>query len=201
MAILPSRGRSGDMGRDPSTAIVASNLRHKLADKCGIVELCTLPVIFLLYLFSNVVVLDVRLYTLSQAPPQAPSTTSPALASPPANTIILSTNTQQCITQYTLNAPGNPTRYPCDMCLPLLALVPLNATAYYAVARDATQFCGLRSIWEDGIVRTNIARLDLRMGVGSKTYVEWRAVQWRWSRLIVVSLRLEVVHVMPVSDY
>lgn len=89
----------------------------------------SVPFIFLLYLFSNVVILDVHLYTLSQAPPQAPSTTSPAPASPPANTIILSTNTQQCITQYTLKAPGNPTGYPCDMCLPLLALVPSNATA------------------------------------------------------------------------
>jgi len=134
-------------------------------------------VIFLLYLFRNVVVLDVRLYTLSQAPPQASSATSPAPASPPTNTIIFSTNVQQCITQYTLNAPGNPTGYPCDTCLSLLALVPSNATAYYAVARDAKQFCGLRSIWEGSTDQHSRARLEDGGWIKDVKFCTWSGVR------------------------
>jgi hypothetical protein len=62
---------------------------------------------------------------------------------------MLSANAQQCITQYTLNAPNDPKGYPCSTCLPLLVAVPTNDSTIYPVARDATQFCGLRSIWED----------------------------------------------------
>jgi hypothetical protein len=109
--------------------------------------------VFLLYLFINVVILDVHLYKFANWWPQTHSTNSsasaPSPSSSPTTTIMLSPDTQQCITQYTLNAPGNPTGYPCSMCLPLLAAVPPNATAVYPIARDATQFCALRSIWED----------------------------------------------------
>jgi hypothetical protein len=113
--------------------------------------LLTALVASLLYLFVNVVVLDVRLYALSRWMPQMPSTTTASASPPPSSmyTTVLPADTQQCITQYNLNAPGNPTGYPCSTCLPLLAAVPPNATAVYAVARDAMQFCGLRSIWED----------------------------------------------------
>lgn len=107
--------------------------------------------VFLLYLFINVVILDLHLYKLANWWPQAHSTNSSSSAptSPPTSTLMLSADTQQCITQYTVNAPGNPRGYACSTCLPLLAAVPSNATAAYPIARDATQFCGLRSIWED----------------------------------------------------
>src|SRR6266850_3159465 len=113
--------------------------------------LLTALVVSLLYLFVNVVVLDVRLYALSRWMPKMPSTTTAPASTPPSSmyTTVLPADTQQCITQYNLNAPGHPTGYPCSTCLPLLAAVPPNATAVYAVARDAMQFCGLRSIWED----------------------------------------------------
>ncbi|KAI0001051.1 hypothetical protein BJV77DRAFT_1155510 [Russula vinacea] len=75
-------------------------------------------------------------------------TTAPP-TSAPTGSVMLSGDTQQCLTQYTLNAPGDPTGYPCGTCLPLVTAVPANASAVYPVARDATQFCGLRSIWED----------------------------------------------------
>lgn len=109
-------------------------------------------IIFLLYLFINVIVLNVRSFSPSQVSPRTfssstTSTTPPASA--PTNSMMFSADTQQCITQYTLNAPSDPTGYPCSTCLSLLAAVPANATAVYPVARDATQFCGLRSIWED----------------------------------------------------
>jgi len=104
-------------------------------------------VIFLLYLFINVIVLNVRSFSPSHSSHGLDPTTPPASA--PTNTIMLSADTQQCITQYTLNAPNDPKGYPCGTCLPLLIVVPANATGVYPVARDATQFCGLRSIWED----------------------------------------------------
>ena len=106
-------------------------------------------VIFLLYLFINVIVLNVRSFSASQASPKLLSYTTAPPTSAPTGSVMLSGDTQQCLTQYTLNAPGDPTGYPCGTCLPLVAAVPANASAVYPVARDATQFCGLRSIWED----------------------------------------------------
>jgi hypothetical protein len=105
--------------------------------------------VFLLYLFINVVILNVRLYSLSHWPPRTSSISNISPASPPTNTVMLSADAQQCITQYTLDAPGNPTGYPCSTCVLLLAAIPPNATEVYPVALAATQFCGLRSIWED----------------------------------------------------
>ncbi|KAF8504616.1 hypothetical protein F5888DRAFT_1657170 [Russula emetica] len=104
-------------------------------------------IIFLLYLFINVIVLNVRSFSPYHSSPKLLPATPPA--SPPTNTIMLSAGAQQCITQYTLNAPNDPEGYPCSTCLPLLTAVPTNDSAVYSVARDATQFCGLRSIWED----------------------------------------------------
>ncbi|KAF8271044.1 hypothetical protein EI94DRAFT_630510 [Lactarius quietus] len=102
--------------------------------------------VFLLYLFINVTVLNVRSFS-SPHVPAAAATTPPASA--PTYTEALSSDTQQCISQYTLDAPNNPTGYPCDTCLPLLAALSPNATAVYPAALAATQFCGLRSLWED----------------------------------------------------
>jgi hypothetical protein len=104
-------------------------------------------IIFLLYLFINVIVLNVRSFSPSHSSPRLLPANPPASA--PTNTIMLSANAQQCITQYTLNAPNDPKGYPCSTCLPLLVAVPTNDSTIYPVARDATQFCGLRSIWED----------------------------------------------------
>ncbi|KAI9441516.1 hypothetical protein H4582DRAFT_1933213 [Lactarius indigo] len=103
--------------------------------------------VFLLYLFINVTVLDVRSFSSSQLPASLAVAAPPASA--PTTTDQLPANTQQCISQYTLNAPSNPTGYPCGTCLPLLAALPPSATAVYPAALDATQFCGLRSLWED----------------------------------------------------
>ena len=104
-------------------------------------------IIFLLYLFINVIVLNVRSFSLSHSSLRSLPTIPPASA--PPNTVMLSADTHQCLTQYMLNAPNDPKGYPCSTCLPLLLAVPTNSSAVYPVARDATQFCGLRSIWED----------------------------------------------------
>ncbi|KAI9511457.1 hypothetical protein F5148DRAFT_1170625 [Russula earlei] len=104
-------------------------------------------VVFLLYLFVNVIVLNVRSFASSYMAGFRSSTVSSSSA-PTMTGVMLSADTQRCITQYSLNAPADPKGYPCSSCLPLLVAVPPNATAVYAVARDGTQFCGLRSIWE-----------------------------------------------------
>ncbi|KAH9072782.1 hypothetical protein EDB83DRAFT_2359042 [Lactarius deliciosus] len=95
---------------------------QRLRDRALLAALAVL----LLYLFINVTVLNVRSFSSS-----APTTTD-----------ALPADTQQCISH-------DPTGYPCGACLPLLAALPLSATAVYPAALDATQFCGLRSLWED----------------------------------------------------
>ncbi|KAH9963025.1 hypothetical protein BJV74DRAFT_871185 [Russula compacta] len=88
-------------------------------------------IVFLLYLFINVIFLNVHLFALLHVPPRLSSTTPPETAQM-TTTTPWANSTQQCITQYTLNATNDPTGYPCSTCLPPLAA-----------------FCGLRSIWED----------------------------------------------------
>jgi hypothetical protein len=104
-------------------------------------------IVFLLYLFINVIIINVCVFATACTPAYLPFATPPTSA--PTTTGTLPANTQQCIAQYTLNAPSDPTGYPCSTCLPLLAALPMSATAVYPAALDATQFCGLRSIWED----------------------------------------------------
>ncbi|KAI0262235.1 hypothetical protein BC834DRAFT_959004 [Gloeopeniophorella convolvens] len=105
--------------------------------------------ILLLYFFINVLLLDIRVFAPSHMPPQLLLNATSPPASAPMTTDALSADTQQCIAQYTLDAPGDPTGYPCGTCLPLLAALPPSATAVYPAALDAAQFCGLRALWED----------------------------------------------------
>ncbi|KAI0067593.1 hypothetical protein BV25DRAFT_1818970 [Artomyces pyxidatus] len=100
-------------------------------------------VLFLFYVFINLLVLDARVFSSSHAPTNSTSALAPAPASG------LSADTQQCIDEYTLNAPSSPTTYPCSTCLPLVSVVPSNLTSVYPTAVDATQFCALRAFWED----------------------------------------------------
>src|SRR6266404_2383669 len=116
---------------------------QRLHDRALLVALA----LFLLYLFINVIILNVRSFSRSHLPASAGALSLPASA--PTPTDPLSADTQQCIPQYPLNAPSNPTGYPCSACLPLLAALPPSATAVYPAALAATQFCGLRSLWED----------------------------------------------------
>lgn len=104
-------------------------------------------VVFLLYLFINVIILNVRFFSLTRMPDQRSVITMPMNAS--TTSYELPPNTRQCITEYTSNASSDPIGYPCNTCLPLLAALPMSETATYPAALDATQFCSLRSIWED----------------------------------------------------
>jgi hypothetical protein len=110
----------------------------------------TLVVLFLvvfLYLLVSSTFSLVRVISLS---PFLSSTTSTSTS---ATSTTTSLNVQQCISQYTLNAPTSPASYPCSTCLPLLsslpqsslsALSPSDAQSQY----NAVQFCALRAIFD-----------------------------------------------------
>ncbi|KAF9652818.1 L domain-like protein [Thelephora ganbajun] len=66
------------------------------------------------------------------------STPTPTPSSSPS-----SDNVKECLSQFTLNAPSNPSAYPCSTCLPILSNMTNNVDA-----ANAVQFCGLRAILE-----------------------------------------------------
>ena len=108
--------------------------------------------IFLLLLFINVIILNVRSFSSSLSRSSLgpiPATVTAPHANLSTNAVTISAGAQQCLTEYMLNAPSNPRGYPCSTCLPDLIAVPTNASQIFPVARDATEFCALRSIWED----------------------------------------------------
>ncbi|KAI0821144.1 hypothetical protein BC629DRAFT_1587454 [Irpex lacteus] len=108
-------------------------------------------IVILLYLLGNSVALDIKVY----GPSSSPTSSSPT----PTNTTTngLSADAQQCITQYTVNAPSNPSGYPCSSCLPVLqglsspsssSTTPRISAQDEQTLGNAVQFCGLRSIFE-----------------------------------------------------
>ena len=153
-------------------------------------------IIFLLYLFVNVIVLNVRTFAPSQTPSRVLSTTPPAspTGAPTSSVMMISADAQQCISQYMLDAPSDPTGYPCDTCLPLLAAVPANATSVYPVARDGTQFCGLRSIWEDA-GQQGQAGLEAGGWVESVKFCTWSGVRCNGAG------RVSSLYVPPLSHF
>lgn len=106
-------------------------------------------IIILLFLLSNVVALNIRVLSVRPPTPSPASANArPSTTSPTA----LTADTQQCISQYNLNAPANPTSYPCSSCLPLLqgipAGFPYSNPQDGQTAQNAIQFCGLKSIFD-----------------------------------------------------
>jgi len=89
-----------------------------------------LLLILLAGLTGNVIFLNIRILAMNNAAPsnfQSPS----------------SFDVDQCTSQFTINAPSDPSSYPCGSCLPVLSGVSSNSHAMNAV-----QFCALRSIFE-----------------------------------------------------
>ncbi|KIJ66019.1 hypothetical protein HYDPIDRAFT_87538 [Hydnomerulius pinastri MD-312] len=118
--------------------------KQKRRSRC----LLILLIIILLLLIGDTVFLNVRVLSLTN--PTSTSSTSPTTSTAYA----LSTDAQQCLSQYTLNAPTSPSDYPCSTCLPALQAVPSSFTSNTANSQDAQtitnaiQFCGLRAIYE-----------------------------------------------------
>ncbi|KAH9942132.1 RNI-like protein [Epithele typhae] len=65
----------------------------------------------------------------------------------------LSADAQQCLSQFTLNAPTDPDSYPCSTCLSTLQTVPANFTSSNSQdgqnIMNAIQFCALRSVFDN----------------------------------------------------
>ncbi|KAG1725440.1 L domain-like protein [Suillus lakei] len=101
--------------------------------------LLILLIVVLLFLIGNVIFLNVRVFSNNTPVPSNTNTT-------------LSANAQQCLSQYTLNAPSSPSSYPCSTCLPTLQTVPstyLSSNPQNAQQiLNAIQFCGLRGIFD-----------------------------------------------------
>ena len=96
---------------------------------------CTfLLILIILLLLGNVVFLDARVVQLTKVI----NGNTPSSPSNPSS----SDDVNECLSQFTLNAPSNPSAYPCSTCLPALSNV--NNTD----AANVLQFCGLRAILE-----------------------------------------------------
>ena len=100
-------------------------------------------ILVILYLLGNMVALNMRVF-VTPTKTVANSTTSPSSS--------LLAVAQQCLTQYTVNAPSDPSGYPCSQCLPTLQAIPSNFSDDNSQDNqqilNAIQFCGLRSIFE-----------------------------------------------------
>lgn len=100
---------------------------------------CTVLLIALLiYLVADTIVLNVAIVRLSTPPNNATAT--------------LAAHTQQCLSQYALNAPINPSAYPCAPCLTLLQAIPQNLSfpdpQDAQQAQNAIQFCALKAVFD-----------------------------------------------------
>lgn len=100
-----------------------------------------LLILIILALLGNVAFLNVRVFELTKVV-NGNTPSSPTPTSTPSNPSS-SDDAKECISQFTLNAPSNPSAYPCSTCLPVLSNVTNNADA-----ANAVQFCGLRAILE-----------------------------------------------------
>lgn len=112
--------------------------------------LISLGLLFLLWVFANLVALDAKVLSPATSSSGSGTTTTSAPSSTSSSsTSTLSAAAQECITEYTVNAPNSPTTYPCSTCLPLLSVLPSSVTDENPAALEATQFCALRALWED----------------------------------------------------
>ena len=99
---------------------------------------CTLLLILIiLALLGNVAFLDVRVVELTKIVNGNTSSTTPTPTNSSLNAV------EECVSEFTINAPSNPSAYPCSTCLSILSNV-----ANISDATDAVQFCGLRAILE-----------------------------------------------------
>lgn len=98
-------------------------------------------ILIILALLGNVVFLDVRVVELTKVTdkntPSSPAPTSNS-SNPTSEAV------GECLSQFTIDAPSNPSAYPCSTCLSILS----NLTSNNSDAANAVQFCGLRAILE-----------------------------------------------------
>ena len=132
----------------PCYTLTKENKKKHRRDK---ILICVL-VIILLYLLGNTIALNVHVF----GPSAPPSTTHTENTTSTDST--LSQDAQQCLAQYVVDAPSNPSQYPCSTCLSVLQSVPpsffnSNPSDGQQII-NAIQFCALRAVFvstsEDG---------------------------------------------------
>jgi hypothetical protein len=95
-----------------------------------------LLILVILALLGDLAFLNVRVIELTNK-------NTPSAPAPTSNTSNLPSDADECLSQFTINAPSNPSAYPCSTCFPILSHVTNSSDA-----ANAVQFCGLRSIIE-----------------------------------------------------
>lgn len=137
--------RAGCCHDCPCHALAAKKSKKGRLDRLRKKILIYVLVMIILYLLGNVIALNTRVF----APQVDVHVTSNGTTS---SSSTLSAEAQQCLSQYNVNAPSDPSGYPCSTCLPTLQAVPSNFSDGNAQDSqqilNAIQFCGLRSIFE-----------------------------------------------------
>lgn len=116
--------------------------------RCWIILL----IIIIIYLLANNIFLNVRVLNMtpsSTVPVVSPTKTSSA--APTSTSTPVSAEVTNCLSQFKLNAPSNPTSYPCSTCAPILQAIPNDlspSTTNPPVTGQGAvlQFCALRDI-------------------------------------------------------
>ena len=98
-----------------------------------------LMILIILLLLGDVAFLNARVIELTNDT-DGNTSSSPT---PTSSNTSSSDDVEDCLSQFTLDAPSNPSAYPCATCLPVLSNVTNNTNA-----ANALQFYGLRAILE-----------------------------------------------------
>lgn len=115
--------------------------KKKSSGRCWLIIL----IIVLLYLLGNNIFLNIRVQSLMPSNSPNSGSNSSNGASGPSQAV------KDCLSQFKLNAPSNPSSYPCGTCTPVLQTIPndLSPTAKKTdIAGQGTilQFCALSDI-------------------------------------------------------
>lgn len=128
----------------------------------------------ILYLLGDSIFLNIRVVNMASS---TSSTPSPVPTNSTSN--VLSADAQSCLSQYNVNAPSNPSGYPCSSCLPVLQGVPSNFSDGNAQdvqqIQNAVQFCSLRSIFDTA---DNDGQTSLKSGnwVNDVKFCAWTGI-------------------------
>lgn len=132
-------------------------------------------VVIILYLLGNTIALNTRVFSATSV-----VNTGDAKNATSSTSSTLSADAQQCLSQYIVNAPSNPTQYPCSTCLSVLQSVPSNFSDGDAQdgqqITNAIQFCALRAVFETASSDGQSSLADSNWAQDVR-FCAWRGVQ------------------------
>ncbi len=108
-------------------------------------------IIILLYLLGNTIALNIRVLNFVSSSSGNGQSTTGGTSTSGGSSFALSNDQRQCLSQFTVNAPSNPSSFPCSSCLPLLAAVPESFISTDLQdgqnVQNSIQFCGLQAVF------------------------------------------------------